>query len=132
VHLAAGVNGRRADPIESAETAGLRYVSDDVLGIRRMRSGKGFTYTDSAGRPVRDAATLRRIKGLVIPPAWTDVWICAHPNGHIQAVGRDIRGRKQYRYHPRWTVVRDASKYERLIEFAESLPRYAARRMCTR
>jgi DNA topoisomerase-1 len=123
----AGVNGRRADPIESAEIAGLRHVSDERPGIGRTRSGKGFRYTDPVGQPVRDAATLRRIKSLVIPPAWTDVWICPDPRGHIQAVGRDARGRKQYRYHPRWSEVRDASKYERLIEFAKALPRIRER-----
>jgi len=116
----------RIDPVESAEQAGLRYVSDSQLGIRRKRSGRGFSYAMPDGSPVRDPATLRRIKRLVIPPAWTDVWICASPNGHIQVTARDARGRKQYRYHERWTMVRDAAKYERLQAFAEALPRIRA------
>src|SRR5262245_14370996 len=100
----------RVDPVESAEQAGLRYVSDSQPGIRRKRSGRGFSYTLPDGSPVREAATLRRIKRLVIPPAWTDVWICTSANGHIQVTARDARGRKQYRYHERWTMVRDAAK----------------------
>jgi DNA topoisomerase-1 len=121
------VNGERADPIESAQLAGLRYVSPDEPGIRRQRSGRGFSYYGPDGERVRDSATLRRIRSLVIPPAWTKVWICRYPNGHIQAVGRDVRGRKQYRYHPRWTAIRDASKYERMLAFADALPRIRAR-----
>src|SRR5919204_4963427 len=108
--------------LDAAKEAGLRYVSDEMPGIHRKRSGKGFTYTDPQGNPVRDRAALRRIKGIVIPPAWTDVWICPYANGHIQATGRDARGRKQYRYHPRWRKVRDANKYERMVEFAHVLP----------
>ena len=127
VHLWSGVNDLRVDPVESAEMAGLRYVDVNAPGIRRHRAGKGFTYTMPDGERVRDAATLRRIKALVIPPAWTDVWICRFANGHIQAVGRDVRGRKQYRYHDRWTVARDESKYERLLAFADALPRIRAR-----
>jgi DNA topoisomerase-1 len=111
------------DPVASARAAGLRYVSDQAPGIRRKRVGKGFTYADSDGRSVRDAQTIRRIKALAIPPAWSDVWICPDPRGHLQATGRDARGRKQYRYHPRWREVRDAVKYDRMLAFAEALPK---------
>jgi DNA topoisomerase-1 len=115
------------DPVESARAAGLRYVSDLAPGIRRRRVGKGFGYADRDGRPIRDAETLERIKRLVIPPAWTDVWICPDPRGHLQATGRDARGRKQYRYHLRWREVRDAVKYDRLLAFAEALPKIRER-----
>jgi DNA topoisomerase-1 len=111
-----------ADPIQSAKVAGLRYMSDDRPGITRVRNGKGFRYVDAEGRAVRDPETLARIKALVIPPAWTDVWICPIANGHIQATGRDERGRKQYRYHARWRLVRDETKYSRMIAFGEALP----------
>src|SRR5438874_4134285 len=111
------------DPIESARAAGLRYVSDLSSGIRRKRAGKGFTYSNGEGRGIRDSGTIRRIKGLAIPPAWTDVWICPDPRGHLQATGRDARRRKQYRYHARWREVRDAVKYDRMLAFAESLPK---------
>src|SRR5213595_87104 len=111
------------DPMESARAAGLRYVSDLSQGIRRKRAGKGFTYTNGEGRGIRDSVTIRRIKGLAIPPAWTDVWICPDPRGHLQATGRDARGRKQYRYHPRWREVRDAVKYDRMLAFAAALPK---------
>src|SRR5207248_4546514 len=99
------------------------YVTDDRPGIRRVRTGHGFRYVDPAGRPVRDPDELRRIRALAIPPAWTDVWICPLPNGHLQATGRDARLRKQYRYHPRWREVRDDNKYGRMIAFARALPR---------
>ncbi|TMB71473.1 MAG: DNA topoisomerase IB [Chloroflexi bacterium] len=115
------------DPVESARAAGLRYVSDLTPGIRRARAGKAFRYTSSDGHPIRDAETLGRIKRLAIPPAWTDVWICPDPRGHLQATGRDARGRKQYRYHPRWREVRDAVKYDRMLAFAEALPRIRQR-----
>jgi DNA topoisomerase I len=118
------------DPVESAEQAGLRYIAeaDEALpGIRRKRAGKGFAYIAPDGRSIRDKQELARFKSLAIPPAWTDVWICPDPNGHIQATGRDARGRKQYRYHSRWREVRDTSKYERLAEFAEALPRIRER-----
>src|SRR4030095_2865199 len=95
------------DPVASAKSAGLRYINDASPGIRRKRSGKGFTYVGPDGKTVRDKDTLKRIKSIVIPPAWTDVWICASPSGHIQASGRDVKGRKQHRYHPRWREVRD-------------------------
>jgi DNA topoisomerase-1 len=111
-----------AEPQQAATSAGLRYVTDRSAGIRRRRSGTGFTYVDGDGRTIRDARELKRIRSLVIPPAWTDVWICANPSGHLQATGRDARGRKQYRYHPRWREVRDEAKYERLPAFAETLP----------
>ncbi len=115
------------DPIESAREAGLRYVSDDRPGIRRVRRGNGFRYVQPDGQPVRDRDTLRRIRSLAIPPAWTDVWICLLANGHLQATGHDARGRKQYRYHPRWRAVRDETKYDRLIAFGQALPRIRAR-----
>ena len=110
------------DPAQSAKAAGLRYVSDSKPGIQRKKSGKGFRYVDANGKPVRDTETLTRIKSLVIPPAWVDVWICPQPNGHLQATGRDARGRKQSRYHPRWREVRDETKYERMMLFGEVLP----------
>jgi DNA topoisomerase-1 len=106
----------------SAKAARLRYVTGTTRGIRRVRSGTGFAYRTPQGRPVRDPATLARIRSLVIPPAWEDVWICPWANGHIQAVGYDTRGRKQYRYHPAWQQVRDEQKYSKLIEFAHALP----------
>jgi DNA topoisomerase IB len=108
--------------IAAAADAGLRYVSDSAPGLRRRKAGKGFSYLDAAGKRVTDAATLERIRKLAIPPAYTDVWICADPRGHIQATGRDARGRKQYRYHPRWRVRRDDGKFSRVIEFGHSLP----------
>jgi DNA topoisomerase I len=109
-------------PTSSARSAGLRYVSDTDPGIVRVRVGKGFRYRDARGRRVTNTATLARIRGLVIPPAWERVWICTSPRGHIQVTGRDARGRKQYRYHPRWTETRDDSKYGRLVAFARALP----------
>ena len=102
--------------------AGLRHASDDVPGITRRRAGRGFSYRDPDGRPIRDPDTIGRIRKIVIPPAWTDVWICPWPNGHLQATGRDARGRKQYRYHPRFRARRDDAKFERLIAFARALP----------
>ena len=105
----------------SAERASLSYVSDAEPGIRRLRKGKGFSYSGPDGRAV-DKTTLARVKAIVIPPAWTDVWISPDPDGHIQATGRDQRGRKQYRYHPRWTEERDGVKYSSLVAFAHRLP----------
>ncbi|MBD2745652.1 DNA topoisomerase IB [Microvirga sp. BT688] len=110
------------DPRDAAETAGLLYVSDEEPGIRRKKSGKGFTYQKPDGSKVADKATLDRIKSLAIPPAYTDVWICAKANGHIQATGRDAKGRKQYRYHPAFREVRESTKYEHMLEFARGLP----------
>jgi len=116
-----------APAAQDAAEVGLRYVSSDGPGIGRRRRGKGFTYTLPSGKPVIDAATLARIRALVIPPAWTDVWICALANGHIQATGRDARGRKQYRYHARFRERRDADKFDRMVRFAELLPRIRRR-----
>ncbi|HVM31262.1 MAG TPA: hypothetical protein VM305_10910 [Candidatus Limnocylindrales bacterium] len=115
------------EPSPADLPAGLRYVNDDDPGISRRRRGKGFGYTDPDGRPVKDGETLQRIRSLAIPPAWTDIWICPSPRGHIQATGRDARGRKQYRYHPIWRQVRDEGKYERTIAFGEALPRVRRR-----
>jgi DNA topoisomerase I len=105
-----------------AEAMGLRYVSDQQPGIRRIRHRSSFRYVDANGEPVRDERTLERIRALVIPPAWTEVWICASPRGHIQATGLDDRGRKQYRYHDRWREVRDSEKFEHLAPFGRALP----------
>src|SRR5262245_30324000 len=111
-------------PPESAKLAGLRYVSDDrAPGIRRIGHLRRVRYVDVHGRTIANRAELQRIRALAIPPAWTDVWICANPRGHLQATGRDARGRKQYRYHPRWREVRDEVKYSRLLTFARALPR---------
>ena len=116
-----------ADAEGAAEDAGLRYVTDAEPGIRRRRAGRGFSYTDPDGRRITDRRLLARIKSLAIPPAWTDVWICPSPSGHLQATGRDARGRKQYRYHPRWRHARDEVKYERIIAFGQALPRIRKR-----
>lgn len=114
------------DPVEAAKAAALRYVTDDRPGITRKRSGKRFDYFDPDGKKIRDAEVLARIRSLAIPPAWTSVWICPMANGHLQATGRDTRGRKQYKYHPRWREVRDETKYTRMILFADALPRIRA------
>ncbi len=106
----------------AAREAGLRYSSDGRPGITRRKSGRGFSYRAPDGTTIRDAETRARIRALAIPPAWTDVWICPYPNGHLQATGRDARGRKQYRYHERWRTGRDDAKFERLIDFAAVLP----------
>ena len=110
------------DPAEAARAAGLRYVSDRQPGIQRVKRGEAFRYLAPDGKPVRDKETLGRIKSLVIPPAWTDVWITTHSKGHLQCTGRDARGRKQSRYHPHWREVRDETKYERMAYFAQALP----------
>lgn len=115
------------DPEESAEEAGLRYVTDAQPGIRRRRAGKGWSYIGPDGRRITDRRKREWINRLAIPPAWTDVWICPSQRGHIQATGRDGRGRKQYRYHPRWREVRDDAKYDRMIAFGEALPRIRQR-----
>jgi DNA topoisomerase-1 len=124
-------NGQAAevalDPTFAARTAHLHYVGDGKPGITRRRSGRGFAYRDPSGRAIRDIETLQRIHVLAVPPAWTDVWICTDARGHIQAVGRDARGRKQYRYHPRWCAVRDEAKYGRLLLFARVLPKIRRR-----
>lgn len=110
-----------------ATVASLRYGSDEEPGIRRRRAGRGFSYVDARGRRVRDRTTLERIRALAIPPAWTDVWIAPDPHCHLQAVGRDARRRKQYRYHPEWRAAQEAMKYERLVAFGEVLPRIRQR-----
>ena len=111
----------------SAHEAGLHCTVDTEPGFRRSRRGRGFVYANGSKRIKRDGATLQRIAALRIPPAWTDVWICPSPNGHLQATGRDSRGRKQYRYHDRWTATRDVLKYDRMIEFFNALPRIRRR-----
>jgi DNA topoisomerase I len=115
------------DPRDAAESAGLRYVSDAEPGIRRQRTGKGFSYVKPNGETVRDEATHKRIRKLAIPPAYTDVWICPRAEGHIQATGRDAKGRKQYRYHPQFRDIRESTKYEHMLEFARSLPTIRAK-----
>ncbi len=115
------------DAAASAHEAGLRYVSDEDSGIHRRKARDGFRYVDENSRTIIDKPTLARIRSLVIPPAWTDVWICRLENGHLQATGRDARGRKQYRYHARWREVRDSAKYEHVIAFARALPRIRRR-----
>jgi len=107
----------------SARQGGLVYVSDDDPGLARRRAGKAFRYLDPQGKPVRDTGTLQRVRSLAIPPAYQDVWICLLPEGHLQATGRDARGRKQYRYHPRWREVRDGEKFNRIEAFGKALPR---------
>jgi DNA topoisomerase-1 len=113
-------------PAADLHAAHLTYVSDLDPGIRRRKAGHGFNYLDADGKPVTSEATLDRIRKLVIPPAWTDVWIAPTERGHIQAIGRDAKGRKQYRYHERWREVRDGGKYDRLIAFGHALPRLRA------
>ena len=117
----------RPDTAEAAREAGLTYTTDDEPGIRRVRSGKTFEYHAPDGSRVRDAATLDRIRSLAVPPAWEDVWITTRPRGHLQATGRDARGRKQHRYHARWRELRDANKFDRMAAFGRVLPRIRAR-----
>src|SRR5579885_2699890 len=116
-----------SDPYESARIAGLRYIAAEGPGIVRKRSGRGFCYLDPDGKLVTDGETLKRIRSLVIPPAWTSVWICPFKTGHLQAVGRDARGRKQYRYHPLYRAVRDATKFSRMAAFGTVLPKVRER-----
>lgn len=116
-----------SDYIDSARAAGLRYVSDTSPGLRRVGRPGRFSYRDADGNRVTDSAILDRIGSLAIPPAWTQVWICPLPTGHVQATGRDARGRKQYRYHPRWNAVRDQDKFDHLLEFGRALPRLRRR-----
>ena len=116
-----------AESVEAAEDAGLRYVSDEQPGFSRQRKREEFEYFDTKGKPIRDEQRLLRIKRLAIPPAWTEVWICPSPNGHIQATGRDARRRKQYRYHERWREIRNENKYDRLINFGKALPKIRRR-----
>jgi DNA topoisomerase-1 len=116
-----------ADSVRAAQAEGLRYTSDSMPGYRRISRGKSFVYIDQNGRRIADKSVLLRIRKLVIPPAYTDVWICPHANGHLQATGRDARGRKQYRYHPKWRVHRDETKFDRMLEFGRALPRIRKR-----
>ncbi len=118
----ASVNRPAATSAESARVARLHYATDKRPGISRQRAGSGFVYRDARGRRIREATTLARIRALVIPPAWRNVWISPDPNGHLQVTGRDARGRKQYRYHLRWTEERDGVKYGHMIAFARKLP----------
>src|SRR5262245_12702079 len=106
----------------AAKRAGLRYVTDGIAGITRRRSGGGWTFYEPNGTRIADAAKRTRLKKLAIPPAWTDVWICPDPDGHIQATARDARGRKQYRYHASYREARDKSKFRHMLEFSEVLP----------
>jgi DNA topoisomerase-1 len=105
---------------------GLTWCSDEQPGLSRRRSGKGWSYRDAKGRVITDAKTLDRIRALAIPPAWTDVWICPRANGHVQAIGRDVKGRKQYRYHADWSTARSTNKFDRLPAFARALPKLRA------
>jgi DNA topoisomerase-1 len=115
------------EPETAARMARLRYVRDDMPGITRRKTRSGFSYRRPDGEAVRNAETLRRIRALAIPPAWTAVWICPYPEGHLQVTGRDARGRKQYRYHPRWRAVRDESKFAKMLIFGRALPQIRAR-----
>ena len=117
------VRGKADDGLAAARAARLRHVTDDIPGITRRRAASGFDYRDPDGNLIRDFDILSRIKSVAIPPAWTAVWICPFPNGHIQATGRDARGRKQYRYHPRWRQTRDETKFDRMLMFSRVLPR---------
>jgi DNA topoisomerase-1 len=123
----AGVLEAALDPVAAAKLAKLRHVSDDMPGITRHKARHGFDYRHPDGELVRDMETLKRIRSLAVPPAWTGVWICPYPNGHLQATGRDARGRKQYRYHPRWREVRDESKYGKMLIFGRVLPQIRER-----
>ncbi len=118
----ATVTAAASEVPEEIRVAGLCYVNDGMPGIRRVSAGKGFRFVGVNGRPIEDESELRRIRALVIPPAWTDVWICPRRNGHIQATGHDARGRKQYRYHPEWRKARDETKYTRMMAFGRALP----------
>jgi DNA topoisomerase-1 len=120
-------SARLADHRQSAQSAGLRYVTDGVSGIRRKRVGSGWAYYAPDGTRITDAQVRKRLNSLAIPPAWTQVWICPDPDGHIQATARDARGRKQYRYHPQYREARDRSKFRRMLEFSEVLPRLRER-----
>ncbi len=117
-----GIEITQTVPEVSAKIAGLYYVSDNEPGIRRKRCGRGFSYMDGNGRLIRDTEERNRLEALKIPPAWTDVWICPRPDGHLQATGRDEKGRKQYLYHIRWRQQRSQVKYDRMLLFGEALP----------
>jgi DNA topoisomerase-1 len=114
-------------PANVAKAAGLYYVNDGEPGLTRVGSAKIPLLRSASGREIRDPRMRERVRRLVIPPAWTDVWICASPRGHIQAMGRDARGRRQYIYHPAWREVRDRTKFDRIVAFARALPRIRAR-----
>ncbi len=124
-----GARRHTIEPKHPAAAAGLVYVSDATPGIRRVRRGAGFRYVLPDARVLSDSAELKRIASLAIPPAYEDVWICTDPRGHLQATGRDARGRKQYRYHPRWRLVRDGQKFDRMPDFAEALAAAARSRL---
>lgn len=126
-HHVATNNESFADPAVSADLAGLHYVTDLSPGIRRRRAGRGFVFIDPNGKLIRDRRVLARIRSLVIPPAWTEVWICPSARGHLQVVGRDARGRKQYLYHPEYRRIRDETKYHRMVSFGKALPRIRSR-----
>lgn len=115
-------NGTANDSVSSARFAGLRYILDTAPGIRRQLNGSGFKYIEPDGTLITNADQLTRLKTLAVPPAWKDVWICPNPQGHLQATGRDAKGRKQYKYHPLWREVRDSNKFYRMISFVEALP----------
>jgi DNA topoisomerase I len=115
------------EPEQAAKAAGLRYVDDSLPGLSRKKVGTGFGYRDIDGKVIRDPEVIKRIRSIGIPPAYTDVWICPDPRGHIQATGRDAKGRKQYRYHARWSEIRDSTKYAHMLEFAHALPKIRAR-----
>jgi DNA topoisomerase-1 len=125
--VAVDEKGELDQGLESAKAAGLRYVTGDEPGIRRRKRGKGFTFLDPQGQRVKDRKVIERIKKLAIPPAWSEVWICPRANGHLQATGRDARGRKQYRYHADWRSVRDETKFARMSAFGEALPKIRER-----
>jgi DNA topoisomerase-1 len=127
VNGAAGSSVLDEDARAAVKAAHLRYVTDRTPGITREREGEEFHYRDPAGKPIKDAEELRRIKAIGVPPAWTHVWICPDSNGHLQATGRDARGRKQYRYHTRWRSIRDETKYERMMVFGGCLPKIRRR-----
>jgi DNA topoisomerase I len=127
VKISNGALEAALDPVAAAKLAKLRYVSDEMPGITRHKARHGFDYRFPDGELVGDMETLKRIRSLAIPPAWTGVWICRYANGHLQATGRDSRGRKQYRYHPRWREVRDESKYGKMLIFGRVLPRIRER-----
>ncbi|MBN9003491.1 MAG: DNA topoisomerase IB, partial [Rhizobiales bacterium] len=113
---------KAADVTAALAKEGLCYVSDTSCGYKRKRTGTSFTYHDRSGKRITDPNVVKRIKAIGIPPAYDSVWICPAPNGHIQATGLDARGRKQYRYHPKWRELRDQTKYERILQFAAKLP----------
>lgn len=116
-------DGSHAFDIAAEVPQGLSYCSDEFAGLTRRRAGKGWSYRDAKGKTVTDAKTLARIRALAIPPAWTDVWICPKANGHIQATGRDVKGRKQYRYHNDWSTARSENKFDKLPAFSRNLPK---------